>query len=62
MDEGYTAELDQRLAKMNETARLAAAFYKGMIQEGITQHEAALITAIYAISINSDDGEGLEAE
>lgn len=53
MDEGYTAQLDQQLARMRETARLAAAFYKGLIEEGITQQEATMITAMYSVTINS---------
>lgn len=48
----YLATLDQRLARMKETARLAAAFYKGLVEEGVPVSEAAHITAMYAITIN----------
>lgn len=53
----YTATLDQRLAKMRETARLAAAFYKGLIDEGISSSDAIGITAIYSTTINSQQEE-----
>jgi hypothetical protein len=56
MNDSYIAQLDQRLARMRETARLAAAFYKGLIEEGIPMPDATQITAIYAITIeNTED-------
>jgi hypothetical protein len=55
--EDYAAKLDQRLARMSETARLAAAFYKGLIAEGIDRADATQMTAIYAITINQDEPE-----
>lgn len=59
--DNYTATLDQRLARMRETARLAAAFYKGLVEEGVDKAEAQMITAVYAITINQGKEAG-EAE
>lgn len=59
MDEGYTARMDQALARMRETARLAAAFYKGLVAEDVPPGEAVQITAIYAVTIQ---GTGEEEE
>lgn len=57
----YTAAFDQRIARMSETARLAAAFYKGLVLEGVDPSAAAQITAIYATTINSQpEDEGGE--
>jgi hypothetical protein len=53
----YIAQLDQRLAQMRETARLAAAFCKGLIEEGIDTSMAVQITAIYAVTINQPAAE-----
>lgn len=55
MDDNYTAELDQRLAQMRETARLAAAFFKGLLEEGVDRVDAVQIAAVYAITINHKD-------
>ena len=55
--DSYIADLDQRLARMRETARLAAAFYKGLIQEGISSQEATMITACYSIALNAQGDE-----
>lgn len=53
----YTAIMDQRLARMRETARLAAAFFKGLVEEGVPPSEAQGITAIYALALNAQDPE-----
>jgi hypothetical protein len=60
MDDNYTAVLAQRLAKMRETAHLAAAFHKGLLEEGVEATDAVQITGLYALMINheSDEEEG----